>query len=735
MARLVGPVDASRSSCVTAAINALTLAGAAFNPEALVATVYADAACTTLADILTTTGGPVYRSRLSIGADWKLPQFQFPDGASTVYVRIAGSPATAVYAVAPVDNAQYDQIYNIRHYGAVCDGVTDDSAAWTAAFTALGSSPGVVYCPGQSVCAPNIIVLNTGQWLLGDGVERSMVIQKANTSGPLVSTTNFATLTGTISTQSPYNCGFRLITLDGNKANQSIAITPPPTISSVTPQGTPGTSTWTYIATAIGPNGGESVWSAIVGTSTGAATLNGTNYNQITIASVPAAGWNLYRCPNAGGDQICNMQRVNASPIMTSTYNDQGAALQANLAPFGDTTVPSLVSMYAYAVRGSDFVIRNAVGNGLWTEWSTVSAAQPGTDAMESFWTNYKIHDCNGDGWVFIGPHDTQSVNAIIFKNGSNGATGYAGVRMPTSNGATNGSVLSHTHVFGGTMQYGVYCGASGIRIVDHIGEGGTSAQVWINAAQVQMPDCYLYSGGVNTASVKGIILGSSGYNINGLKASGEITNCGGCAIDWTHGGDNNHVVLHHFYFSGTTPTGSTLGVIGTIGQKSVCDVTVFNNTFATDASSTAVFVGPERRYRATSSDTRDMYAVYDETGTEMYAVDYKGRPRSKAGSTPTIAVGSNIGTGGTVSISGTDYAGTITITTGSTVAAGQMAAVTFSTAFGATPQAVVLTSGDSASAAVQLFATKAASGFSVRVAGTPGSGATYTVNYVVIGS
>lgn len=100
MARLVGPVEASRLSCVTTAINALTAAGTPFNPEALVATVYADAACTTLADILTTSGGLVYRSRLAIDSDWKLPQFQFPDGVSVVYTRINGALPTPLYAQA-----------------------------------------------------------------------------------------------------------------------------------------------------------------------------------------------------------------------------------------------------------------------------------------------------------------------------------------------------------------------------------------------------------------------------------------------------------------------------------------------------------------------------------------------------------------------------------------------------------------------------------------------------------
>jgi hypothetical protein len=134
------------------------------------------------------------------------------------------------------------------------------------------------------------------------------------------------------------------------------------------------------------------------------------------------------------------------------------------------------------------------------------------------------------------------------------------------------------------------------------------------------------------------------------------------------------------------------------------------------------------------------MVDVRDDANNILYTVDYRGRPRSKAvtGYAPTVAAGAQIGTGGApaVSITGTDHAGTVTITTGASgAAAGQLAAVTFAAAFGATPRSVQLTAKDAGAAALQPFVTTAASAFSVRCAATPAANTTYAFDYVVIGS
>lgn len=64
-----------------------------------------------------------------------------------------------------------------------------------------------------------------------------------------------------------------------------------PTNTAVAPQGTPGSTSYSYVITAINTNGESSV-STVANTTTGAATLSGTNFNRITWDSV--VGANMY---------------------------------------------------------------------------------------------------------------------------------------------------------------------------------------------------------------------------------------------------------------------------------------------------------------------------------------------------------------------------------------------------------------------------------------------------------
>lgn len=51
------------------------------------------------------------------------------------------------------------QFFNIRAYGAVCDGITDDLAAWNAAIAAVGTAGrGTVYCPAPSAVSDTVVI-------------------------------------------------------------------------------------------------------------------------------------------------------------------------------------------------------------------------------------------------------------------------------------------------------------------------------------------------------------------------------------------------------------------------------------------------------------------------------------------------------------------------------------------------------------------------------------------------
>lgn len=102
-------------------------------------------------------------------------------------------------------------------------------------------------------------------------------------------------------------------------------------------------------------------------------------------------------------------------------------------------------------------------------------------------------------------------------------------------------------------------------------------------------------------------------------------------------------------------------------------------------------------------------------------------------GSTPTIAAGSAACTSPTVNITGDDTAGTITITTGSGCSSsGQLVAITFNSAFSATPH-VVLTAENASGALLPIYDVPSTAGFTISTPNTPANTTTYTYQYTTL--
>ena len=98
----------------------------------------------------------------------------------------------------------------------------------------------------------------------------------------------------------------------------------------------------------------------------------------------------------------------------------------------------------------------------------------------------------------------------------------------------------------------------------------------------------------------------------------------------------------------------------------------------------------------------------------------------------PTIAAGAGAGTIPTVSISGTDLAGTITVTTGtSPTAAGILATITFNTAYGSAPSVVFSDVNDNVGA-VKVSSTTGAFVLTAKTGVTLAASTTYKYNYIV---
>jgi cytoskeletal protein CcmA (bactofilin family) len=101
-------------------------------------------------------------------------------------------------------------------------------------------------------------------------------------------------------------------------------------------------------------------------------------------------------------------------------------------------------------------------------------------------------------------------------------------------------------------------------------------------------------------------------------------------------------------------------------------------------------------------------------------------------GGTPGKSDGTALGSGGTVSVGGSDTAGTITINTGGGPPAGCFVTVTFAQKFGGTPHVVVSPVGSGA-AGLDYYVNRNSTSFSVCATNAPPASQTFSFDYVVI--
>lgn len=149
----------------------------------LPAIVYADEAGLVLADLRTYPGGAlVLNSILTVGSDSTLPLFHGPDGVDTVFVSVAAGPLTAVHARTDdrLDEMPGSDWLNVRSYGAVGDGVTDDRDAIQAALNDASvisdGSYATVYLP-------------VGRYLLSAPLHITACLRLTGTPGAVLVTT------------------------------------------------------------------------------------------------------------------------------------------------------------------------------------------------------------------------------------------------------------------------------------------------------------------------------------------------------------------------------------------------------------------------------------------------------------------------------------------------------------------------------------------------------------------
>ena len=102
-------------------------------------------------------------------------------------------------------------------------------------------------------------------------------------------------------------------------------------------------------------------------------------------------------------------------------------------------------------------------------------------------------------------------------------------------------------------------------------------------------------------------------------------------------------------------------------------------------------------------------------------------------GGTPGKTDGNALGSGGTVTVSGTDTAGTITINTGGGPAAGCFVTISFAQSFSNTPHVVISPIGSSTAALDYYVGSRSNRSFSVCTINAPGGGQSFSFDYIAI--
>ncbi|MCE7936762.1 hypothetical protein DYH10_03165 [Candidatus Saccharibacteria bacterium CPR2] len=101
-------------------------------------------------------------------------------------------------------------------------------------------------------------------------------------------------------------------------------------------------------------------------------------------------------------------------------------------------------------------------------------------------------------------------------------------------------------------------------------------------------------------------------------------------------------------------------------------------------------------------------------------------------GGAPSASSGTAVGSGGTVSISGNDTAGTVVVNTGSGPPAGILAYINFTKTYGTTPK-VQITPVNSSTGALQYYVERSSGGFSIGTSNAPSGATTYVFDYFIV--
>jgi hypothetical protein len=247
------------------------------------------------------------------------------DGATWAAITSGGSSSatTAGLYYFNLNGAQFLRVRASAYTsGPVAVTLSAGSGCATCAFTNQANTFGAFT---QTFAGPLQVTSATKSYFTGSG--NVLVGTTTDDATNKLQVTGSAKITGNVglATASPTQA----LTVNGQVNTLALSTPVAPT---VTPTGTTGATSYSYVIVAKQGDGSVTAGSTAGTTATGNATLTSSNYNALSWTAVTnAASYDVYR--SVGGATQGKLTNVT-----TNSYNDQGAAGDASTAPTTGTT-------------------------------------------------------------------------------------------------------------------------------------------------------------------------------------------------------------------------------------------------------------------------------------------------------------------------------------------------------------------------------------------------------------
>lgn len=194
-------------------------------------------------------------------------------------------------------------------------------------------------------------------------------------------------------------------------------------------------------------------------------------------------------------------------------------------------------------------------------------------------------------------------------------------------------------------------------------------------------------------------------------------------------------LVRSNLQIAGTLQVGTNLAIAGlrVSGNSTFDDVSITKSLAVTGATSFqgGLTIGQSLNVNGTANFQGAITAPSMTVGSLQLSGDLNLTHHITAGgANPSRSNGTALGGGGTVSVSGSDTAGTVTVNTGSSPSIGCFVTVTFATKFNATPHMVVTPIGSTA-AQVGYYINRSTSSFSICDTVAAPGGVTFSFDYI----